>query len=322
MNYIIYGKEELIIKRFTKKLVKQFLGDEIDDFNCAKVDFAEDKPINILSEIESLPLGYDKKVTIVDNATFLDKKYDEKDVFQKNLLSILENNSEDLCVILIFKSEKIDAKNEFVKLINKIGKVYGANGFNNESDWSKYINEKVTKAGGTIEPRATSELIKRATSDFYYFENSFNKLINYDKNITYENVINLINEPLDDNNFNLLNFLLMDKTENALKTFNDLKTIGTEPATLVAMLTTQIKFYDQVVYLSKDKKMSNAEIAKLLKSSDARIYMTLKNCRSYTSQSFKNIFHALYNLEKDIKTGKADRFALFELFILNFSKLK
>ena len=69
MNYILCGELYPIIRKHLNKILKDRLG-EPDNFNVVKLDFEESPVEEIIYEASSLPLGYEKKAVVVDNASF------------------------------------------------------------------------------------------------------------------------------------------------------------------------------------------------------------------------------------------------------------
>ena len=320
MNYILYGTETLIINRYIKKIIKTFLDVEPDEFNYQVFDFEEDDKNEIIDNMSYIPFGCDKKVIVIKNCSFLSKKNDKDDSFLKKLLQNISYNDENISIVLVINAEKISETNEIVKLINKEGKVLGANPSKNTDDWRRYISEYCKRENLEIENRAIEELVKRSTSNMFLLENSLSKLKNYDKKITYENVVNLVNEPLDENNFNLLNYLLSGDTNNALKTFRDLRVNGNEAISLLNMISTQLTFYDEILCLyRKNLNVSDMQNELGKDVNPKRISATIGNIRRYNIKKLDGVFSALYQLNKDIMIGKGDRFALFEVFIVNFN---
>ena len=184
--------------------------------------------------------------------------------------------------------------------------------------WKQYAENKFKKAGVNISGEAIDLLIERCSGDVSQFENEFIKLKNYSNDITLNDVKKIVFEPLNDNNFEILNSLVNGKYSKALKVYRDLKIMNVEPTTLISMLVTQLKFYDQVFYLYNEKKIDISSISKELKTSDKRIYYITKNVTNLNGRNISNLIHQLYLLDLKIKTGQIDRFFGFEMFILNF----
>ena len=121
MNYILYGEQYPMIKKQLNKLLKEHLG-EPDEFNVVKLDFEESSLEEIDYESSSLPLGYEKKAVIVDNSVFLlkDGKKDDCD----RIVEILKNSTDEIAIIFILRSEKLNKKSDICKIIEKEGHIF------------------------------------------------------------------------------------------------------------------------------------------------------------------------------------------------------
>ena len=144
------------------------------------------------------------------------------------------------------------------------------------------------------------------------------KISNYSEHLTLEDIQLLVNEPLNENSLELLNYLVENKKELALKTYKDLIIKNNDPVYLISMLSSQLKFLNLVYYLNKNEHMNKDEIASTLKVSSGRIYYSLKSLKNINQKIIDDAFNNLYKLDRDIKLGKIDKFIGFELFIINF----
>ena len=70
MLYILFGEQSYSIQKSIKKIAKNFL-ETIDEMNFVRLDASEVSFIEMLDEISSSPLGYDKKVVSLENCYFL-----------------------------------------------------------------------------------------------------------------------------------------------------------------------------------------------------------------------------------------------------------
>ena len=105
MNYILYGELYPMIRKHLNKILKDRL-ENPDDFNVVKVDLEESPLDEVIYEASSLPLGYDKKVVVVDNCNFLTKDVEEKD--ETKVLNLLSQNTDEIDLVFILRSEKVD----------------------------------------------------------------------------------------------------------------------------------------------------------------------------------------------------------------------
>lgn len=309
MLFVIYGIYKSIVVKNTKSLTKKILGDDINDLNFTKIDYAESSLEEIENEISFLPFGYDKKVILIENSEGLLK---EKDI--ENLVKIVNLNDQDVDVILSMNINKINQK-FFDDFVNK--KIIELKELS-ESDWDKYIVQYLAKRDVKISSEATVELKRRTGQNIESLINEMDKISNYSSSISLEDIKLLVNEPLNENSLELLNYLVENKKELALKTYKDLIIKNNDPVYLISMLSSQLKFLNMVYYLNKTEKKTKDEIASILKVSSGRIYFTLKNLKNLNQKILDNSFEQLYKLDKDIKLGNIDKYVGFELFILNF----
>ena len=105
MNYILYGEQYPMIKKRLKKVLNETLG-EVDDFNVVKYDFKPELIDEIIDEASMLPLGYDAKAVVIDNATFLEPK-GNKEINEK-INELLNNSSDSISLIFILRNENLD----------------------------------------------------------------------------------------------------------------------------------------------------------------------------------------------------------------------
>ena len=309
MLFVIYGIYKSIVVKNTKSLTKKILGDDINDLNFTKIDYTESSLEEIENEISFLPFGYEKKVILIENSEGLLK---EKDI--KNLVKIVNLNDQDVDVIFSMNINKIN-QNFFDGFENK--KIIELKELS-DSDWDKYIVQYLAKRDVKISSEATIELKRRTGQNIESLINEMDKISNYSNSISLEDIKLLVNEPLNENSLELLNYLVENKKELALKTYKDLIIKNNDPVYLISMLSSQLKFLNMVYYLNKTEKKTKDEIASILKVSPGRIYFTLKNLKNLNQKILDNSFEQLYKLDKDIKSGSIDKYVGFELFILNF----
>ena len=137
MNYILCGELYPMIRKHLNKILKERLG-EPDDFNVTKIDFEESSVEEIAYEASSLPLGYEKKAVVVDNAEFLTKDADPKQ--EAKILEILEKSTSDIDLIFILRSDKVNKNGEIFNFIKDNGQVLEFLNISKD-EWPIYIRK-------------------------------------------------------------------------------------------------------------------------------------------------------------------------------------
>ena len=314
MNYILYGEKYPMIKKRLKKVLKENLG-EVDDFNVVKFDYSNDIVDEIIDEASMLPLGYDSKAVVVDNASFLEPK-GNKEISEK-FLKLLENSNDSIHVIFVLRNENLDDKNEVAKWINENGEVFHFNNLTKE-EWPKYVAKYFNDRGVQIDPNAVEELISRVDGDLTRFVNEAEKLCLYKDHLTLTDITLMVAKPLEDDAFQITNALYRGDNAAALSIFRDIKLLGSNSTDgLIPMLGSSFRFASQVMFLSS-RGLDATEIAKQLNANEWRVKITIRNCKKLTRRQIAHALDDLYYLDYQIKSGQINRFYGLELFLINF----
>ncbi len=327
MVYLIYGEQYPIVLKRTKKLVKQILNDEIDEFSYVKMNAKVDLVEDIVKECTLLPfLG--NKVVQVDNPYFLSNEREkvsfDKDQDFTSLVNYILNDKEDNSVTLIFVLERasVNKKNEIYKAIEKNGKII----FEEKLDASslRVTGKKFfEKKGANITSEALEELILRTNDDLSLFINETDKLSLYTKNVTLKDVELLVPSPLENNAFNIVEALLNNKINVALKTFRDLISLKEDPTRLLYLFYSQFKTYLIICYLYKEERKSLDEIGNILKPMNIyRIKIITRNLYSISYKELQNIIDYLYLLDTKLKAMEIEPITGTELFMINFNEIR
>jgi DNA polymerase-3 subunit delta len=322
MIYLIYGNQTASIKNRVKKLTKSCL-EEIDEMNCVKYDANNVLIQEWIDDANYLPLGYEKKVVVVENCYFLQKPKPknklESEQNYESLISFIQNPLEECDLILTVPTLSIDTKNDIYNYIKEKGKIFEIPDLD-QRGWKdgvrKYCLETLQLK---IDNDALNELAERTGGDVALLQTSAAKLALYKDHISYDDVVLMVTRPLDDNAFQLFNFLLQGKNMDALQLFRDLRVSNVEPVTLISMLANQFRLLNQVVFLSKEG-LVNEDIAKQLGIKPIRVQILRKNVFSISEKTIEKTLDNLFNLDLQIKSGQVDRFYVFELFLINFKR--
>lgn len=319
MVYLIYGNQSIRIKAQLKAIVKKNLKD-VDELNYVKYDFLQTPIFEIMDDASYLPLGYDHKIVAVENCLFLGKerykdKLNEPKDFDE-LKNNIQNKDDSIELILLLPSGNVDKKNEIYKLIETNGKVI----FIEDPDskqWIDVVRVYMQKLEAKIDPDALKELSDRTGGDYAALYSNGQKLALYTNHITYKDVDLMVTRPLEDNTFQIFNFLLGKENVLAISVFRDLKVNNVEPVVLISQLATQFRTLNEVLHLAK-KGYDNNQIADELGIQPIRVQILRKYQFSISEQHIRDTLDELYKLDSQIKSGLVDRYYAFEMFLVNF----
>ena len=325
MIYLINAKQNIRLKSQAKKIVKDAF-DEPDAMNYVKFDASLTLVQEIIDEANYMPLGYDKKVVVVDSPYYLMKERSKNKIESEQdyqaLKNYLENPNPDCDLIFLVNTSDsdIDKKNEYFQLIEKNGKVITLEEPKQEQ-WKDVVKQYFVSKwpNNKIDSDAVDELARRTEGDYASLFNNGAKLALYTDHIRFEDVVKMVTRPLEENAFLLFNYLVDDKNMDAVALFRDLKTSSVEPVTLISMVANQFRLLNRVSYLSR-KGYQPDDIAKELNINPIRAKILRKNSFVISAKRINQTLEDLYQLDKQIKSGLVDRYYSFELFLINFKR--
>ena len=224
MVYLIYGEQYPLVAKRVKKLINSILTEGIDDFNFFRMNAKEITVQDIAYECSLLPFG-DKKVVRVDNPYFLSTSKErnaiEKDQDYKELEKYIENPNDMCDLIFVLESKNVNKKNAIYKLIEKKGEVIYQEGLS--LDTLKQTGRIFfSKKGSNISQEALDLMISRTGDDVSLFIQEAEKLVLYSDDITVQDIEMMVPVPLEQNAFNICEFLITNQTNKAIKTYRDL----------------------------------------------------------------------------------------------------
>lgn len=324
MIYLVYGDQFPLVSKRVKKIISSILTDGIDEFNYSRINAKEVLVQDICYECSLFPMG-DKKVIRVDNPYFLstnkEKTSIEKDQDYKSLVKYINNPNELVDVIFVLENKDVNKKNEIYKAIEKKGKIIFEEGLslNTLSQTGRIFFQK---KGVDISNEALDLLIQRTGDNVSMFIQEAEKLCLYGGDIDVDIVSKMVNIPLEQNAFNICEYLITSQINKAIKTYRDLLVLKEEPVRLMNLLASQFRLYTQVAYLYSIEKNNHEDIATILKIHPYRVKLMCKNLMRITYYQLLKVLDDLYLLDVKIKSMEVEPSLGLELFLINFNKYK
>lgn len=332
MIFLVYGEESFLIDKFVK--------DEINRNNIEEVckfDYEKDGLKPVLEECSYIDLFSSSKAIILNNSKFLssskkkdDAEYEteEKDnnkLDLKELDKYIDNPNESSYLFIILNEKALDERKSIVKKLNSKVHVRVFNKLR-ETDALKFIKDYLSNEGITIKPALVSKIIDRVGIDLYSLSNELNKLIMYkvndeNKEVTLEDIENVVSVSLESDIFKLTNSLSQGNTKETLSVYYDLIKLGTHPSQMVSLLANQFRLLYQVKILSREGN-SLYDICTILNVKDYPVKLALQNCLNYSEEQLLSILNKLSMIDEDIKSSSVDINSVLENFFLTISTNK
>jgi len=307
-NYIILSDDALAA--YNKALeIKDTLK---ADFEYLEYDLEEDNLYELVDELTTVSLFSNPKFIVVKNAEAIIKSNDK--AFDDLIMAMNDINSQNALVFITLKS--IDPSNEKYNRLVKYSIEISLKIKNIPKD--SFILDVCKKNGYEIDNDAVALLISY-TDSMYNLKNSLDILLSYkteEKKITSSDVKKMITPPLDDNIYDLIQFVLEKDKKRCFQAINDLKLHNAKASYIVSMLINKFQeMYNTSILIKAN--VSQAELAQIYNVSSGKAYYMMKNAKSYNFELIKKNLALLNELELKIKSGIIDENLGLELFILN-----
>ncbi len=310
----------------TKQALMEAIAFDATDLTYSYFDMAETDYATAALDLESLPFFADQKVVIFDN--LLDITTQKKSYLSEQDLAQFEAylaNPLDTTRLIILAPGKLDVKRRLVKFLKRDGHVYEANSLK-EADLRSYFTAEAKKQGLTISSPVFELLLAKSNFDFSELTKNLAFLRAYktDGQISESDIEEAIPKTLQDNIFELSQYILKAKVEPARSLVADLRLQGEDEIKLTAILLNQFRTFLQVSLLA-DKGLGEpqivAELSELLgrKVNPFQVKFALRDSRSLSINYLKKAVFSLIETDYQMKTGRYEKDYLFDILLLKLT---
>lgn len=282
MTYLLIG-EDLLINNEIKKIIKE---NNINNESISTYDLEIDALKNALIDINTISLFESTKCIICKNLTNVTDLSDLKEYLKVNTSNIL---------IFIMKTPK-DNKEIYNLIKNKIDL--------SKIDINKYIENELKDY--KINSSSINLLINNCNNNFNRITNEIKKLKMYkyeEKVISNDDINLLVKKDLQNNIFDLINYINKKDKKNAYKVYNELIQNNEIPIKILVTLANNYRLIYQVKILSEEK--SDNEIMDILSiKNEKRLFVLKKQSYNFTTNRLIYIIKQLASTDLSIKSGK------------------
>ena len=309
-----------------KSQVLRQIGYDSADLNFAYFDMKEVVYKDVELELVSLPFFADEKIVILDH--FVDITTAKKRFLTDDELKSFEEylaNPSPTTKLLIFAEGKLDSKRRLVKLLKRDAKVFDAVEAK-EQELRQYFQKWSQKQGLQFANRSFENLLVKSGFQFSEVQKNLLFLQSYkeDSVIEEEDIVNAIPKTLQDNIFDLTQFILTKKMDRARDLVRDLTLQGEDEIKLIAVMLGQFRTFTQVKILAESGQ-TESQIASSLGSFLGRnpnpyqIKFALRDSRGLSLSFLKQAISYLIETDYQIKTGLYEKSFLFEKALLQIA---
>ena len=309
-----------------KSQVLKQIGYDSADLNFAYFDMKEVVYKDVELELVSLPFFADEKIVILDH--FVDITTAKKRFLTDDELKSFEeyfDNPSPTTKLIIFAEGKLDSKRRLVKLLKRDAKVFDAVEAK-EQELRQYFQKWSQKQGLQFVGQSFENLLIKSGFQFSEIQKNLLFLQSYkqDSVIEEEDIVNAIPKTLQDNIFDLTQFILTKKMDQARDLVRDLTLQGEDEIKLIAVMLGQFRTFTQVKILAESGQ-TESQIASSLGSFLGRnpnpyqIKFALRDSRGLSLSFLKQAISYLIETDYQIKTGLYEKSFLFEKALLQIA---
>ena len=306
--YLISNESYRLINEEIKKIVKN---NNYETFNLNKSSITE-----VLDEASYLSLDNNLKYLVVSNADFFGSdKVDDKLVEQ--LLKYFNNPNPN--TVLIFTTQKpIDSRKKIVKLIKDKYQVI-SDAKKDKMALSNFLTNYVKRNEFSIDYQTINYIINNSYNNLDIMLNELDKIMlyyNFPCTIKYNDVVSIVGNSLDNNNFHFVAAVVSKKLPDALRLFNSLKVYKVDSTVLVALLAREYRLTFYVKKLYQDK-WSLKDICNTLHMADWQVDKLYNNALHYSESELLRNLVLLCDIDMNIKKGLWDKDTALYGFLLD-----
>ena len=308
--YLLYSSDGAILNKEINDLEKKLdiSDNDIIYYNIDDID-------GIINEASTIGMFSLNKFIIINIDSYFK---DKKDIPNINLLeNYFDSYNSNSYLVFVCNSDSIDIRKKIVNLIKKYGIVKKLEV--NDNYLNDYVNNYLKDNGYKINNGDVVYFINRVGNNINNVTNELDKLMLYkinDKIINRNDIDLLTVENIDDSIYDLVNCILKNDNEKAIKLYNSFINNGMDVNQIVAIIAAQIRLLYQVKRLYNSGK-SNDEIAKILEfKSVYRVKYLLSDSYYYSESDLVKYLSKLADIDNAIKTSNGDGNMLMQLFIV------
>ena len=221
--------------------------------------------------------------------------------------------------VLIFTTQKtIDTRKKIVKELKNKYKVINTPKMDRKSLIS-FLIDYIRQNDFDIDYQTINYVINNSYNDLDIMLNELDKVMlyyNFPCRIKYDDVIKIVGEELDSNNFHFVNAVIEKNLANALKILNSLKVYKVDATVLATLLAREYRlmFYIKKLY---QEKVNISEICSNLSLADWQVNKLYNNGLHYSEKELLRNLVDLCNIDMNIKKGIWDKDIALYGFLLD-----
>lgn len=317
--YLVLGTEKFLQDQVRTEILKKIKIDGEDDLNFLSFDMENSSIDEVIAEAETLPFFGDQRLVFVENPYFLTGEKGTNGIDQNTdlLVNYLKEPLETTVLVIFAPYEKLDERKKVTKQLKKTAITIDVKQLD-EKAVRQYLLNTLENSEIKMDRQAIDFFLRLTDLDLSKMMRELQKILLYGQEqevITVKEIEQLVPKTLEHNLFDMTQYILSGRTEQALQLFQDLVTQGEETIKINAILLSQIRLFLQTKFLVKIG-YQQANIAETLKIHPYRVKLAMQEVRKFDEQTLRRLFDELVEMDYEIKSGKIEKELSFQLFVL------
>lgn len=322
--YLVLGTEKFLQDQVRTEILKKIKIDGEDDLNFLSFDMENSSIDEVIAEAETLPFFGDQRLVFVENPYFLTGEKGTNGIDQNTdlLVNYLKEPLETTVLVIFAPYEKLDERKKVTKQLKKTAITIDVKQLD-EKAVRQYLLNTLENSEIKMDRQAIDLFLRLTDLDLSKMMRELQKILLYGQEqevITVKEIEQLVPKTLEHNLFDMTQYILSGRTEQALRLFQDLVTQGEETIKINAILLSQIRLFLQTKFLVKIG-YQQANIAETLKIHPYRVKLAMQEVRKFDEQTLRRLFDELVEMDYEIKSGKIEKELSFQLFVLRTGEL-
>jgi len=308
MIYFIYGEDSYRAKRKLAEIVNGYKKVHDSGLNLIYIDADEKDFRDFYSNLKINSMFAEKKLIVLKNA-FSDAK------FQEDFLANIKALESTKDIVIVYEDKAADQRTKFFKGLQKCAKCQEFSCLQ-PAMLKKWVEQEFVNSKISINTDALGLLIDSVGDNSWQMTNEISKLSNYKKSGTIDkkDVELMVRPNIENDIFKTIDALVSKDKKLALSLMHKHLDDGEVPLYLLSMITYQIRN----LLVIRELQDLRTPYALMAKKSGLHPFVVQKSsymCGQFPIDKLKKIYHKIFQVDLDIKTGKIEAETALDLLL-------
>lgn len=309
---LFYGEEKFLIDEAIKNIKESIIPQTVESLNYIELDGQKTSDDVILNACTTVPMMSSKKLVVVKNASFLESNFKEnKNIDIDKLYNTFLRLPEYICVI--FSCDKPDKRKKLYKLFDKEGYVrnFKTPNLKEKADW---VKQRAKKHGKNIS-NSVAYFLAEYTKELYQVDEEIKKLALFSgkrQNIRKEDLDLIFSKSIENNIFEMMDYVGRKKPDKAIEIVNDLLIRGEKGIVILFMLSRHLI---NLISVKAMESYTFDDVRRILKLHPFVLKKAIGQSKNFSLQELEKALELSQILDLDLKQGKIDEKLGLEILI-------